>query len=187
MALRRAIAPSSKSRALGCAGFTLIELLVTIGLVGVLVALALPSFSESMRSNRVSAAANLTMATLAYARTEAIRSKTTSTVCPRNVGDDKCGTDWSKGLTVWTDDNGDQKWTAGETRRMVEPTKGVVFSQANTTAVIAFDSRGRNNDSNPTDRTLVLTAADCKAGSNNKRLLTMSVLGQVTIEKGVCP
>ncbi|MGO1069257.1 GspH/FimT family pseudopilin [Lysobacter sp. CA199] len=186
MALRRALAPTSNPRSLvkRSAGFTLIELLVTIGLVGILAALAVPSFSEAMRSNRVSAAANLTMATFAYARTEAIRSKTTSSVCPRSKTDDKCGTAWADGLTVWTDDNGNLAWDAGETRRKVEPTKGVDFAQTSGTAAIKFDSRGRVDDQ--TTRTFTVTAQACKAGSPNKRELTVSVVGQVTIEKGVC-
>lgn len=188
MACSWALAPATNPRgpAARSAGFTLIELMVTIGLIAVLAALALPTFSESIRSNRVTTAANLAIATLNYARTEAIRSKTTSSVCPRNPGDDKCGSDWKNGLTVWTDDNSSGSWDAGETRRIVEPTKGVDFAQVGDSKAISFDSRGRVVDA-AAARTFSLTAQECKSGAATKRLLTVSVLGQATVEKGVCP
>ncbi|MBW8811742.1 MAG: prepilin-type N-terminal cleavage/methylation domain-containing protein [Lysobacter sp.] len=57
------------------AGFTLIELLVTIAIAAILLALALPTFTESIRANRVSTATNQMLATLNFARSEAVRSK----------------------------------------------------------------------------------------------------------------
>ena len=54
------------------AGFTLTEIGVTLLIVGVMSAMALPSLSSLTRGTRVKRAATEMMATLAYARSEAI-------------------------------------------------------------------------------------------------------------------
>lgn len=54
-------------------GFTAIELLVTVGIVGVLAALAAPNFSVLIERWRVRQAAEQLQSTLHYARSEAIK------------------------------------------------------------------------------------------------------------------
>jgi len=75
-------------------GFTLIELLVTLALVVVFAALAVPSFSSLIRSNRITAQANEFAASLSIARSEAIRRGTPVAVTSQG------GNDWSQGWTV---------------------------------------------------------------------------------------
>jgi prepilin-type N-terminal cleavage/methylation domain-containing protein len=62
-------------------GFTLIEMLVVITISVVLIAMALPSLQGTVRSSRISGAANSFVAALDLGRSEAIRRATVVTVC----------------------------------------------------------------------------------------------------------
>lgn len=53
-------------------GFTLIELMVTIFVAAILLAIAVPSFKHIIKSTHLSGASNDLLATLKYARTEAV-------------------------------------------------------------------------------------------------------------------
>jgi type IV fimbrial biogenesis protein FimT len=62
-------------------GFTLVELMVSIGVLGVLTALAVPSYTNMMNRNRLSSQSNELLSAIQYARMEAIRSSARVTFC----------------------------------------------------------------------------------------------------------
>lgn len=62
-------------------GFTAIELMVTVAVVAVLAALVVPNFRSLISQNRLTAQANDFLATVSYARTEAIKRGTRVTIC----------------------------------------------------------------------------------------------------------
>ena len=176
------------------AGFTLIELMVTIGIAAILLALALPSFTESIRSNRVSTATNQLLATINLARAEALRSKSQAWVCP-NGGAGLCGSDWRQGMVVWTDENGNgSQQVATETKRVIEPLNGVIFDLAGISE-IGFDDRGRAIKKAPlpatgstvTNFTFSMKAETCKTGARNVRSFDINRIGRVSVTKGDCP
>ena len=53
-------------------GFTMIELMVTIAIVGILIAVAVPSFTESMARRSLEGAANELNADLQYTKSQAV-------------------------------------------------------------------------------------------------------------------
>lgn len=63
-------------RPLPAAGFSLLELMVGVSILGVLLALALPSFSEWVRNNQVRTVAEALREGLQLARSEAIKRNT---------------------------------------------------------------------------------------------------------------
>ncbi len=81
--------PTGSVRALGKRhgkGFTLIELMVTVAVLGIVAAIAAPSFGKMISHNRLVSSGNEMIAALQIARTEAISRRATTTFCPSNDG-----------------------------------------------------------------------------------------------------
>ena len=68
------------------AGFSLIELMVTIAVLAILMAIAFPSFTALVNSNRLSSNANELLAALQLARSEAVSRNTAVSVCRSDNG-----------------------------------------------------------------------------------------------------
>ena len=100
-------------------GFTAIELLVTVGIVGVLAALAAPNFSVLIERWRVRQAAEQLQSTLHYARSEAIKrgGRVVIQKIPNNTNGCTSATDnsdWDCGWIVCQDTNGNGACNATE-------------------------------------------------------------------------
>jgi type IV fimbrial biogenesis protein FimT len=79
-------------------GFTLIELIVTIGIVGILMALAVPAFQTMLQNNRDTGAINALFQSMNYARNTALSLGTPVEVCPFSAPQaTTCGASWSTG------------------------------------------------------------------------------------------
>lgn len=166
------------------AGFTLIELLVTIAIGAILLALALPSFTDAIRSNRVTGAANQMMATVNFARAEALRSKSAAYICPKQRNAEVCGTNWADGLLVWTDENGNGTLQpATEVKRVIEPQDGLTMNFGSLTEMV-FNDRGGTRGR--TVYNFNLQAAVCKTGAQTRRTFTVNAIGRVTMTRETC-
>lgn len=82
-----------------CRGYTLIELMVTISVAGIVMGLAIPSFSGTVRSNRLTTHANDWVSSLNYARSEAI--KRSAPVSVRRKG--TTSQQWEAGWDIFVD------------------------------------------------------------------------------------
>jgi type IV fimbrial biogenesis protein FimT len=78
-------------------GFTLVETIIVIAIAAILMALALPSFTETIRSNRLATTSNNLLAALNLARSEAV--KRGIDVVVRKVPNGN----WEDGWQVFTD------------------------------------------------------------------------------------
>lgn len=86
-------------------GFTLLELMVTLAIVGVLAAIAGPSFSRMMAQNRLNNLVSEWRSAFYLAQKEAIRTKRPVQLCPSTDGA-TCNAgrvDYSQGWIVWQD------------------------------------------------------------------------------------
>lgn len=97
-------------------GFTLLELLFTITVAAVLLGIAAPSFRDMSIRNSLAASSNDVIASIAYARSEAIRQSTPVSICASNDGA-TCTGSWSDGWIIFVNSDGDEpaEVDAGET------------------------------------------------------------------------
>lgn len=171
-------------------GFTLVELMVTIAIVAILSAIALPSFSNSIRNNRLATTTNEFIAAVNLARSEAVKSNRTGQVCASSDGA-TCGTNWSDGWIVWADADGDGIPQAGEIRRHQQALNGLRVSGSSFNAFV-FTARGECANcasgvfgSGATD--IELSATPCAPGQEHVRQLRILATGAVSFSRGICP
>lgn len=175
-------------------GVTLIELVVTIAIVAIGAALAYPSFTGLIRSNRVATATNNFIAAVNLARTEAIRSNRGGGLCPSVDGDACSGTDWNAGMLVFTDTDGGGTWSAGDVAiRFFELSDGLGVEtfdgngesgagQATTIHQVAFNDRGRPDS----DMHIEIVPDDCPADAELVRRVVIARTGQARMSKEKC-
>ena len=104
-------------------GFTLYELLVTVLVMGVIFGFGVPNLLEFTRNNRMAATANDLVTALLLARSEAVKGRTTVTLCasPEPIDNNpSCDADASDpdsegGYIAWVDTDRDAVVDAGET------------------------------------------------------------------------
>ncbi|MGN6312545.1 MAG: GspH/FimT family pseudopilin [Rhodanobacteraceae bacterium] len=132
-------------------GFTLVELMITIAVAAILAAIALPSFRDFLRRNAVTAQANQVLASLQYARNEAVSRRYPTAVCASTAGT-SCdgGSTFENGWMVWRDSTlaGTPAYNGSppdELLRVVQAQSGVSIRSfgGSGTGFIAFDQRGQ--------------------------------------------
>jgi len=85
-------------------GITLVETMVVVSILGILAAIAMPSFKSTIESSRRETYANQLVEDFALARSEAIKRGARVTVCPSNNGVD-CNSvaNWESGWITFVD------------------------------------------------------------------------------------
>ena len=99
-------------------GFTLLELMVVIAMMGVLMAVGIPTFTSMMANSELSDTANELVLSLRKARAAAIESGRDAIVCS-SIDESSCSGvtgNWNKGWLIMVDRNldGDYKESDGE-------------------------------------------------------------------------
>ena len=171
-------------------GFSLIELLVVTAMVGILMAVAMPGFQDTVERATTNSQAKSLIATLNLARSEAIKRGTNVAICPSNDGLDCDGGEWSEGWMVFVDTNDDADGTSGSVDTgdpviRVYDTLGSGSALTFTTNLFEYNAQGFN------DLQAVHTFKICPStnNANNARSIEISLSGRGRrIEDGlVCP
>lgn len=91
-------APRARRRG---AGYTLTELMVALGIAGILMGVAVPSFNHAIMNSRLTGYTNDLVATTLLARGEAIKRNVVVTLCPSADGATCAGSGgWEQGYIV---------------------------------------------------------------------------------------
>ncbi|RKP51270.1 GspH/FimT family pseudopilin [Trinickia fusca] len=114
MRSKHALSKESYTRRRRCGGFTLAELLVVTTLIALMAVAASPSFLAWQTRDRVDASARALVASLAYAKSEAMRRGTRVVVCRLDAAErcaaraarDRGGVEWTAGWAVVADVGG---------------------------------------------------------------------------------
>ncbi|MDD5365233.1 MAG: GspH/FimT family pseudopilin [Gallionellaceae bacterium] len=170
-----------------CRGVTLIELMVTITIVAILATVAVPSFVDFIRQNRVSATANEFVALVALARSEAIRRGNTVTVC-KSADKVTCTTsgNWGQAVIVFVDGNTRGVIDGADTivRVVSPPASGISVSASDTnvsnwlTYLSSGVSVGNGNSRNG--------GSFAVCGAPYARTITIDATGRVSSVKTSC-
>lgn len=137
------------SKPLAERGFSMVELMITIAIAAILLALAVPSFTSFLNSNRVTSQANELLANFQLARLESIRRGARVVVCGSAnaaAAAPTCstGTGWG-GWIVFVDANRNNTFATsdGDTLLSVNPLSGVTATaSSNVDAAVVFRPDG---------------------------------------------
>jgi type IV fimbrial biogenesis protein FimT len=179
-------------------GFTIIELMIVMAIIGVLAAIAVPSFRTMMESNRVSTAASSLQVSLSMARSEAVRRGSDARVY---VYANSSAGAWAGGWTVfWAKSTptgaavAPTADTPGSLERVevVTPfpdiSSGVTSTLSPIPDYFLFNGEGRLIDTSgaPAHRTVWF-----EAGSSQRHCVVMSISGRsrvtVVASGAACP
>jgi type IV fimbrial biogenesis protein FimT len=129
------------------AGFTLLELIITVSIAAILMGLGVPSFINTIRTNRLAGATNEMISTFMYARSEAIKRNAQISVCKSSDGS-TCASGsagWETGWITYVPTNANGNFTAGDTVLNVhEPLNSALSATGNNnlTSRVLFSSLG---------------------------------------------
>ena len=89
--------------------FTLIELLITLSIAGILITLAIPSFSHTLAKTKLRSQLQVLFSHHQLARSEAIKTNQRVTLCKSSSGTQCTSTSgWSDGWIIFSDKNLDK-------------------------------------------------------------------------------
>lgn len=155
-------------------GFTLTELMVTVSIVGIMLALAVPSLRSFILDNRLASQAAEFAGALAMARSEATKRSGRVVVSPVVSGFDS-------GWQVWSDSNGNALLDPGEAvLRIHEDLHGNTLTSTGAAAPIVYLPTGFMDIA--AGATRIFQLCDSRSGEKGREI-RISATGRVSINR----
>lgn len=168
-------------------GFTLIELLVVISVMAILVAVAIPAYSEMLLSSRLSTQSNTFLSVLHFARSEAIKRNGRVVVC-KSASGEGCAANggWQQGWIVFDDTNNNASLDAGENvlRRGEALADGFSMTGNGPVAVyVSYTPLGLSKKTSGAFQAGTITLCQSSASGGKARQIMISITGRPRIDK----
>ena len=157
-------------------GFTIIELMITLLLLGVMLTIAVPSFSSVFKQNRLAAQTNSILSSLNYARGQTINQNQVVDIEPITAG-----TNWTGGWKVRVNGADIQFFEEVENATLSLTHPG---TSSGASTKISYLSDGSVDALG--NITLTLTPSDCPTGNSDVRVITIALSGQSSSAVSVC-
>lgn len=159
-------------------GFTVIELMITVGVIDILLTVGLPGLQGTISHIGTNNQAKTLVASLNFARSEAIKRGIPVSVCGSTDGVDCAAASWSDGWIVFVDSNSDAEGATGSVDAgdiVLLVYQGLGGNALTFTAALQrYDSRGLGL--NPAVQTFLLCPADSNA--DNAQSVEISITGR---------
>ncbi len=175
-------------------GFTLYELLITMLVIGIVLSVGIPSFSDFTRNSRITGTANDMHSSFHLARSEAARSKAPITICASAdpLGAALCdGVTFDEGWIIFMDLNGDiARAGAGENVIRAHPPVDVAIDIATNAGADYFGfaptGLGRGDVGGQPSMTTAVICDDrgnivSAGGRSAARFLVVTPIGRATV------
>ncbi len=175
-------------------GFTLIELMMTIAIGAIILTLGIPSFMETIRSNRLTTRTNELLTSLNLARSEAIKRSTRITACKSSNGNSCVTTnaiDWSSGWLVFVDQNNNGEYDSASELLLKTQTNQVsnisMVGNGSVANYISYIATGQSRQVNGAFQAGTIKVCDDRIGNVGINLVLNNV-GRVYTQRDIaCP
>ncbi len=129
----------------------MLEIMIGIAIIGIVMAVAVPNLSNSLKNGRVTALSNELLASLNFARSEAIKRRVNVTICNTPDGTDMSdpsiddcdagGTSWEDGWIVHVNDDETPDYTILQVKGALQDDLDVQ-TNLDATDLFEFNNRG---------------------------------------------
>ncbi len=165
-------------------GFTLVELIMALGILGLTMAFAVPSFVNLISNNRISSSASDFVGALQLAKAESAARTSPATICKKNIAGTGCVTtgDWQQGWIVFSDLNGNAAVDAGDAVVLNHEAldSQITFNgTAGVTNSITFNPSGRTSITG----TQVLIMCDARGFAESAKGILVTITGRGNVMK----
>ena len=150
-------------------GFTLVELMITLAVAAILMTIAIPSFTTTIKNNRLTTQANELITSLNYARSEAIKRGASVTLNSTSTN-----TNWHSGWTI--KDNG-----SNTLRNFAAFEGNSTLVADNSTSILTYKSTGFLSGANA----ITFTLCDDRTGETGRTIL-ISLTGRARVSNFTC-
>ena len=164
--------------------FTIVEILIALIIAGILVVIGITGFREVMQNNKAVTISNELIASLAYARSEAIQQASSVSICAAaNSNLLACGSnnDWTNGWIIFLDPNNTGVLTNVANRLKVHEALEQGTQITSNAARVTYNSAGFIISG---AGVMNIIATGCTG--NNGRQLTLTSTGRTDIVQTAC-